>query len=361
MSEKLNQYLSIIIKLILILSIITSINNHLWHIASTNLFLLILTFTPEILKTSTKIKFPKEFELMILVFVVITLFLGNIKGIVVPIMFGLGTGLIALLILFILYSSNQIKRNYFLTTIFSFTFAISFGLALEILKFYLKKIIGQPLTPDVYIFTMINLTYVIIGAIIASTIGFIYLKTRFQFIEKLLKKIIKSNPELFQKSNSIKEIIQEIKQGEGEKQEFKSTLRTNLHINEKDKKIEHAILKTITGFLNSEGGILYVGVTDEGKILGIKKDNFENPDKFHLHFINLFKQKIGKKYINQINSKIISIGERNIFRIECKKSKKPIFLNDGKDEFFYTRIGPQTIELKGSELIEYVGKKFKKN
>jgi hypothetical protein len=360
MSETFNKYLSISIKLILLLSIINSINLHLWHIASTNIFLLLLTFTPQILNKSIKLKFPKQLELLLIVFVIITLFMGKINIVLAPILFGLGTGLIGLLISYILYSSNQIKRNYFIILLFSFTFAMTFGIALELLKFYLKKILNIPINETIYTFTMMNLTYVFIGAIIASIIGFIYMKTRFKFIEKILKKIIKVNPDLFKKSNSLKEIVKEIKEGEGETQEFKSTLRTNLHINQPDKKIEHTILKTITGFLNSKGGILYIGITDEGKVLGIEKDNFENTDKFHLHFTNLFKQKIGKKYLNLINSKTIQIKNRHIFRIECKQSKNPIFIKDGQEEFFYTRIGPQTTELKGSELIEYVEKRFGK-
>ena len=360
MSETFNKYLSISIKLILILSIINSINLHLWHIASTNMFLLILTFAPQILNKSINLKFPKQLELLLLTFVIITLLLGKINVVLAPIIFGFGTGLIGLLILYILYSSNQIKRNYFLILLFSFTFAMTFGIALELLKFYLKKILNQSISETIYTFTMMNLTYVLIGAIIASIIGFIYMKTRFKFIEKVLKKIIKLNPELFKKSDSLEEIIQEIKQGEGETQEFKSTLRTNLHTNQSDKKIEYTILKTITGFLNSKGGILYIGITDEGKVLGIEKDKFENSDRFHLHFTNLFKQKIGKKYLNLINSKTIQIKDRHIFRVECKKSKSPIFIKDGQEEFFYTRIGPQTTELRGSELIEYVEKKFGK-
>ncbi len=359
MKYQLN-YFSIAIKLILILSIITSLNNHLWHIASTNLFLLILTFTPQILKSSTKIKFPKEFELMILVFVIITLFLGNIKGIIAPIMFGIGTGLIALIILFILYSSNQIKRNYFLITIFSFTFAISFGLALEMLKFYIKKMLAQPLSPEIYLFTMNNLTYVIIGAIIASAIGLIYLKTRFSAIENILKKIKSSNPELFKKSNSLEETIEEIKKGESENQEFKSTLRINLHTNEPDKKIEHTTLKTITAFMNSKGGTLYLGVTDEGKILGIEKDKFPNKDKFQLHLTNIIKQKIGKKHLRLLSIETIKIKDRHITRIETKPSKSPIFLREGKEEEFFIRVGPQTSKLSGSELLEYVDKRFGK-
>ncbi len=305
-------------------------------------------------------KFPKQFELLLFVFVIITLFLGKINNFFAPLMFGLGTGMIGLLILYILYASNQIKRNYFLVILFSFSLSITFGAALELLKFYLKKILGHSLNEGIYSLSMMNLTYVLMGAGIASIIGFIYMKTRFKFIEKILKKIIKSNPDLFKKSNSLEEIIAEIKEGEGETQEFKSTLRTNLHTNQSDKKIEHSILKTITGFLNSKGGNLYIGVTDEGKILGIEKDNFENTDKFHLHFTNLFKQKIGKKHLNLIDTKMIPIKDRHIFRIECRKSKTPIFIKDCQEELFYTRVGPQTTELKGSELIEYVEKRFGK-
>ena len=150
MSETLNKYLSISIKLILLLSIITSINNHLWHIASTNLFLLILTFTPQVLKKSLNFKFPKQFELLLLAFVIITLLLGKINGVLAPMMFGLGTGLIGLLISYILYSSNQIKRNYFLILLFSFTFAMTFGIILELLKFYLKQILNQPISESIY-------------------------------------------------------------------------------------------------------------------------------------------------------------------------------------------------------------------
>lgn len=358
MKEKLNQYLSLSIKLILILSIITSMNNSLWHIASTNIFLLILLFVPQILKKSMKFKFPKQFELILLIFVIITLLLGKINSILAPIIFGLGTGLIGLLISYILYSTNQIKRNIWLITIFSFTFTIFFGTILELIKFFLK-LLTNSLNESIYSFTMMNLTYVLIGAVIASTIGFLYMKTRHSLIGKILKKIRKTNPEIFKKTNSIEEVVEEIKEGESEVQEFKSTLRTNLYTKEIDKKIEQGILKTIAAFLNTNGGILYIGITDEGKVLGIEKDNFENPDKFHLHFTNLFKQKIGKKHLNHINSKTIQIKDRHIFRVECKKSKKPIFIKEGKEELFFTRIGPQTIELKGSELVEYIEKKFR--
>lgn len=359
MTNKFSTYLSITVKLILILSIITSINNHLWHIASTNIFLLILTFTPQILKSQIKIKFPKEFELLLLIFILFTLTLGKIKGIIAPMIFGMGTGLIALLILFLLYNSNQIKKNYFLILTYAFSLSITFATILELAKYYLKLLLGQTVNETIYTFTMTNLTYVLIGSLIAITIGFLYMRTHFVFLHQILKKIKSLNPDKFEKTNSAKEIIEEIKKGESDYQEFKSTLRTNLHTNEKDKKIEHGALKTITAFLNAKGGTLFIGVTDQGQILGIEKDHFENIDKFQLHLTNLIKHKIGK-ISNLIDIQTIQLKDRHIVKIEIKQSKKPIFIKDNDQEFFYTRIGPQTYQLKGSELIEYVNKKFKK-
>ena len=41
--------------------------------------------------------------------------------------------------------------------------------------------------------------------------------------------------------------------------EFKTTLRINLHTDEPDKRMEMAVLKTLAGFLNTNGGTLIVG------------------------------------------------------------------------------------------------------
>ena len=359
MAQKFNNYLSFLVKLILIFSILISINNHLWHIMSTNIFLLVLTFIPTIIKSKAKIKFPKSFEFLLLIFVILTSLIGKISLIVAPIMFGFGVGLIGLFISYLLYISNQIKRNYFLILLFSFNFAMSFGVALEILKYYLKILSGHDITENIYSFTMMNLTYVLIGALIASIIGYLYMKTRFSIFERIVKKLKNMNPEVFKKINSLEEIVEELKKGENENQEFKSTLRTNLHTNQIDKNIENSVLKTIASFLNSRGGTLYIGVTDDTKILGIEKDNFENIDKFQLHLTNLIKQKIGKKSFGRIKIELIKLKDRHISRIEVRPSKTPTFIKEGKDEFFYIRTGPQTFELKGSELIDYVEKNFK--
>ncbi len=335
-------YLSFSIKLILVISIINSAYFNLWHIMSTNIFLLVLVFAPQILRKSYNLKFPKEFEILLLAFIILTLFSGQIKGIFAPLLFGIGTGMIGLLILFILYSTKKIKKNYLLIILFSFNFAVSFGVGLELLKYYLKLLLHQNPPLGLYEYTMNNLTYVVIGALIASGIGFLYLKTHFGIIGEAIKKFTKLNREVLQRKESPKETLDLIKEGEGERLEFKSTVRTNLHTGEKDKKIEHSNLKTICAFLNSKGGTLLIGIDDKGKIFGIEKDNFIDNDRLQLHVSNIIKQKIGKENSHLTSIEIIKINKKNIVKISCKKSKKPILLREEKEEQFYIITGPST-------------------
>lgn len=360
MSFKGNNYILLSIKLILILSILNAAYSGLWHIMSTNIFLLVLVFMPQILKNSYKIKFPKEFEVALLIFILITLFVGNLKGVFAPILFGIGTGMIGLIILFMLYSTNKIKKSYSLIFLFSFNFAVAFGVGLELVKFYLKLILGQELNTGIYLFTMNNLTYVVLGAGIASAIGLFYMKTHFSVIGDLIKKFKSENKEIFKGNRSSKEILELIKKGESNLLEFKSTLRKNLYTNEFDKKIEHSTLKTICAFLNSSGGTLLVGVEDNGKIIGLEKDKFENTDKLQLHLSNLIKKRIGKEHSNLIDIEILKVKEKQILKIECTKSRNPVFLKEDYEEQFFVRIGPSTSRLTGRELIEYVKRNFGK-
>jgi len=272
---------------------------------------------------------------------------------------GIAVGFIGLLILAILYSSNQIKKNYLLITLFSFNFAVAFGAVLELLKFFLKSLSGHSLSGDLYAYTMINLLFVIIGAATAAIIGLIYMKG-YIGIRKVAKAFLSLNPKFLRKSDE-EEIFELISKGEDEALEFKSTLRTNLHTKEFDKKIEYSVLKTIVAFLNSNGGNLLIGISNKGEILGIDADRFEDEDKFSLHLTNIIKEKIGKKHLHLINLQIMHVKDKAIMKVKCKKSDKAIFLKPTpKEEEFYTRVGPSNNQLVGSELIEFVDKRFKK-
>ncbi|MAG10719.1 hypothetical protein CMI44_00185 [Candidatus Pacearchaeota archaeon] len=358
---ELQKYISLVLKLILIISIINSIYFQLWHLASTSIFLLILLFSPQIIKKSYRITTPIEFEFLLLLFIIISLIFGKVGGILTPILFGIATSFIGFMIMLILYSTNQIKKNYFLIILFAFNFAVAFGFGLEFIKYYLKLLLGHEITDGLYKYSMRNMSYVIIGTAISAVSGFIYMKKRKGFLRRVVKRFTKSNPELFSRTDFPEEVVRLVKEGENDKREFKSTLRVNIHTDEIDKKIEYAVLKTIASFLNTKGGTLLIGVSDSGEIRGLEKDRFENNDKLSLHLTNLMKEKIGKKYLPLINFQLILIEGKTIIKIECQKNDKPVFIKtpSGEEEF-YIRAGPSSSQIKGSELVEYIDKKFGK-
>jgi hypothetical protein len=61
--SEFSKYLSLALKLILIISIINSVYYQLWHLMSTSVFLLLLLLIPQIVKKGYKIKIPVEFEI----------------------------------------------------------------------------------------------------------------------------------------------------------------------------------------------------------------------------------------------------------------------------------------------------------
>ena len=149
-----------------------------------------------------------------------------------------------------------------------------------------------------------------------------------------------------------------IRGGEGLHVEFKSTLRVNLHTGEKDPKMELASLKTIAGFLNSRGGTLIVGVSDDGETVGVETDGFPNEDKMHLHLVNLLKDRIGPQHSMYIHSRFEDRDELRVLIVECWPSNSAAFVKDGGIERFYVRTGAATTELSASQAQDYIAQRF---
>ncbi len=358
-SDKARTTLSAITKLIILISIIYAIYFHLWRILFIDLLLLILIFIPSILKRY-EIKIPSDVEFIIFTFVIISFFLGEIRGLIIQIFFGLSIGFVGFLIMIILFSKSKVKANYFIIILFSISLSLALGLSLEITKYYTKIFFNTPFQIIDYQYAMQSLTLVTIGATLASILGLIYMKGhKMDIMNFLVNKFKKQNPNFFiKKTESPEEVLELIKKGENNQLEFKSTLRTNLHTNQFDKDIEFASLKTITAFLNTEGGTLLIGVSDNSEIIGIEKDSFFNNDRFLLHFTNLIKEHIGNQCIPYLTSELITINNKKILKVDCLKSRKPVFLKIGKNENFYIRIGPASVHLTGSRLVDYIRSNF---
>ena len=153
--------------------------------------------------------------------------------------------------------------------------------------------------------------------------------------------------------------LKDIQLGESATREFKSTFRLNLQTKKQDDKITYACLKTIAGFLNTNGGSLYIGITDSGEIFGIEKDGFPNNDNFQTHFFNLIKECLGKPVATLVDTQIINIEKKDICVVKCKKSPEPVYLKFKKEEeSYFVRTGPSTIKLSTSETVKHIKEHF---
>ena len=142
--------------------------------------------------------------------------------------------------------------------------------------------------------------------------------------------------------------------GEGATVEFKSTIRTNLKTNKHGKEIELAWLKAVTAFLNCQGGTLLLGVNDDGLLLGLDADTFENDDKILLHVKNLINQHIGAEFSSYISFSLLRIAQEKAMMVEVLSATNPVFLKIGKSEEFYIRSGPSSIKLTPSQMVRFV-------
>lgn len=277
-------------------------------------------------------------------------------------------GVVVVLVgVFIIFAFNNKRKLFgmspYFIAIFAFCFSVSTGLLWEVFKFLISYWFNSNIFNNDFSVEMWNLIVYVLGAFFASSMGLLHMKYfKHSFFKKWFLNILSKNPYFFRNILSPKDhVLDIIKKGESDSVEFKSALRTNLFTKEHDKRIEHSVLKTIVAFLNTDGGTLLIGVSDEGAILGIENDGFKSFDKFSLHLTNLVEKHIGRGVVSDIGIENIAIGSSSVVRVICGKSKSLVFMNFNGIEEFYVRFGPSSIKLTGSKLIDFAKKKIKKS
>ncbi len=153
--------------------------------------------------------------------------------------------------------------------------------------------------------------------------------------------------------------------GEGQSLEFKETLRFDIKRGMVNKELEYEVAEAISAFMNSEGGIVLIGISDSGEIKGIERDietltKKRNFDGFRLCLNQVFIDRLTVSVASTIKSEIIYIEEKPICVAKCNKATMPTHVKDFKNvEHFFIRVGPSDRELKGSELAKYLLENFR--
>lgn len=165
-------------------------------------------------------------------------------------------------------------------------------------------------------------------------------------------------PKKTKKKKEASEIRVHILKGESEVVEFKSSARWDFNKGALNKGLEKVIIKTIAGFLNCNGGILLIGVTDDGGVVGIDNDmktlKRKNLDGFMQYLIDLILSYIGVEYTSYVKVSFGRIEEKHICMIKVARSTEPVFMRVGKAREFYVRAGNTTRLLDSKQVYNYI-------
>lgn len=151
-----------------------------------------------------------------------------------------------------------------------------------------------------------------------------------------------------------------ITDGESNVLEFKASARWS-HGTDKKGKSEQVIVKSIAGFMNSEGGILLIGVSDDGVVTGIEGDyatlSKGDRDGFELFLTQLVADKITGPSPSLCRVSIHELDGKDVCRIDVSASAKPVFacaVNSKEHTDFWVRQGNRTDQFHGTDLAEYM-------
>jgi len=182
----------------------------------------------------------------------------------------------------------------------------------------------------------------------------VFLEKRANAIFNELKSRIELKHKEDKKQDEVKELILT---GENDKLEIKSTLHFDLRENNVNKKLEYVIAKTISAFLNTEGGTLIIGVDDDGNILGLEKDfktlSKQDKDGFELHLRQIIKKYLGENFEKYLKITFPKVDKKEICVIKILKSGKPVFVQYEGNEQFFVRNGNSSIPKTRQEQSEY--------
>jgi len=167
-----------------------------WSNLGLSLVTLFLTFLPSIIKRQFHIHYPSEFEILIVLFIYASMYLGEIHSfyyrfwwwdIMLHTLSGVIIGAIGFSLVYIFNTEENvaIKLSPLFVAIFSFCFATSMGALWEIYEFFMDSIFGLNMQKSGLVDTMWDLIVDALGALVMSVLGYLYLKRHIRLFERL--------------------------------------------------------------------------------------------------------------------------------------------------------------------------------
>lgn len=179
------------------------------------LLIFIITFLPVVLGKRFRVEIPIEFEVLAVIFIYATLFLGEVRGYYVRYWWwdmvlhtgsGFLLGILGFLMVYVLNENEDIELNLkpHFVALFAFMFAIGLGTFWEIFEYIMDQVFGMNMQKSGLQDTMWDLIVNSIGALVISILGWGYLRKvgTNSFLERWIHGFIENNPRLFKRINT---------------------------------------------------------------------------------------------------------------------------------------------------------------
>ena len=113
--------------------------------------------------------------------------------------------------------------------------------------------------------------------------------------------------------------------------------------------METEVVKTVAGFLNSDGGQLLVGIADDGSAKGLERDLalFKSSyDRFERWVRgDLLAKRIDTRLVtDNVNLEFVQFRGKTILRVKVLPSRDAAWVDD---KVLYRRLGNQTVNVEG--------------
>ena len=144
--------------------------------------------------------------------------------------------------------------------------------------------------------------------------------------------------------------------------EFKEAACWNARLNRKDDSMRDNVIQEVAAFLNSRhGGIVLIGVEDDGTVLGLNEDfkaanpQKQNRDGYQLFLLDTLKNNLSDNWSQFYKISFGMLQGKDVCRLDIAPATEPVYMKGGD---FYIREGNRKRRLTPQETVAYIKQRW---
>ncbi|GMU91881.1 MAG: hypothetical protein AMXMBFR4_09390 [Candidatus Hydrogenedentota bacterium] len=214
-AQRIHRGTVLVLQVVMAVELVLALYERQWATATFIVVIMAVTIAPVVFRERLPVDIPPEFQLLAVIFVFSSLFLGEVRSFYERIWWwdialhassGVLLGIVGFLLVYVLNQDDRIDLHMHprFVALFAFTFAVAVGALWEIYEFAMDQLVGTQMQkpmfndPSGLTDTMWDLIVDSLGALVISALGWWHMKFRTRsFIEDWILKFIESNPRLF--------------------------------------------------------------------------------------------------------------------------------------------------------------------